>query len=721
MKKLLKLLAVLAAVFVVLLIAAFITLKIMFPPEKIKTIAQGYAAQALQREVNFSDVSFNLIGVTLKDFAVSEKSSFAQGTFVKADEAVVKIALKPLFKKRIEIASVGLEGLDVNILKTKDGNFNFSDLLSETASSQPSETQEPQASSDFPFELNAQRIYAQDCNLYYKDLQSGMDASVTNLNLEIKNFSLNAPFDASLSFTTDYQDASGLNVTIPVQASATADLAAMDFNKARAALNNLTMKYKDITFTLWGEAKNFEKPDLELKGKISGVSNASLSDVLPDLPAFVLPDIHFSAAAQADLQSSSAVIKLAKLSLSDSFFSAKGSAGWGGAAPTYNLSAELFADMAQVANMAQMLSGYGIGGVMRGQFSATDKKDGQDVRGSLTMKDLTVVYDPLTLSGLNGTIVIKSLADVSCSSLTGKLNQAPFTSSFAYKDLGGVLDLLFHFDLSKLTLERFPGGNTEETAASQTADTSEEAAPEGPETLFNVKGSVKIGEISVPFFTTQGFELNADLKKASAAMKQANGSVKFVLQEGAVKDLDLFARENRIIKILTLPLTLVNKVTSKLGVEIFPAQKPEDKGKIKFSSGSGEYVFQNGLMTVAETHFNSSVSDMKASGTLNFKNEALNMRVSATVLTSQTPIVIKIGGTMSQPSGKLDVAGTAAGLVGGILNYKTPVKVAGTTANAAKSTAEAGATAVKDTVGAAVGVVKGIGGLFKKKDSEEKK
>lgn len=721
MKKLFKLLAVLAVIFVVLLIAAFITLKIMFPPEKIKSLAQGYATQALQREVNFSDASFNLIGLTLKDFAVSEKSSFEQGTFVKADEAVVKIALKPLFKKRIEIASVGLEGLDVNVIKNKDGNFNFSDLISETADTQTSETTEAQTSSAFPFELNAERIYAKDCNLYYKDLQNGMDASVTNLNLEIKDFSLNAPFDASLSFTTDYQDAAGLNVTIPVQASATADLAAMDLNKARASLNNLTMKYKNILFTLWGEAKNFEKPDVELKGKISGVSNAALSDILPDLPAFVLPDIHFSAAAQADLETSSAVLKQLKLSLSDSFFSAKGNAGWGGVTPTYNLNAELFADMAQIANMAQMLSGYGIGGVLRGQISATDKKDGQDVRGSLTMKDLTVVYDPLTLSKLNGTVLIKSLADVSCASLTGQLNQAPFTSSFAYKDLGGILDLLFNFDLSKLTLERFPGGTTEETAASETEEKPAGTATEGPETLFNVKASVKIGEISVPFFTTQGFELNADLKKASATMKQANGSVKFVLQEGAVKDLDLFARENRIIKILTLPLTLVNKVTSKLGVEIFPAQKPEDKGKIKFSSGSGEYVFQNGLMTVAETHFNSSVSDMKASGTLNFKNEALNMRVSATVLTSQTPIVIKIGGTMSQPSGKLDVAGTAAGLVGGILNYKTPGKVASTTASAAKSTAEAGANAVKDTVGAAVGVVKGIGGLFKKKDSEEKK
>ena len=135
-------------------------------------------------------------------------------------------------------------------------------------------------------------------------------------------------------------------------------------------------------------------------------------------------------------------------------------------------------------------------------------------------------------------------------------------------------------------------------------------------------------------------------------------------------------------------------------------------------------MFTDGVMDLQETHFNSSASNVTASGNINFKTEKLDMRVKATVLTSQTPIVIKIGGTMSDPSGKLDVASTAVSLVGGILSYKTPGKVAGSAAHkatgAGKTVANTGASAAKATASAAVSAVKVIGGLFKKSsDTEE--
>lgn len=732
MKKFLKLIAILAAVCVVLLIAAFITLKIMFPAEKLKAMAQDYAQKTLHREVTFSDVSLNLVGVTLDDFAVSERGTFKDGTFAKADQAVVKIALKPLFKKRVEISTVGLEGLDLNVIKGKDGLFNFDDLIP-ASDAETAQAQTPAESSSSDFVLMAEKIYATDCNLYYKDLQSGMDASVTKLNLEINHFDLNKPFDVALSFTTDYQDAAGLAVTVPVKMDVQANLAGLDMAKAQATLKNLTLTYKNIKFTLWGGAKNFNNPVVDLQGKISGVSNTALADVLPDLPAFVLPDINLTASAVANLDASTARINQAKLSIRDSAVTARGDAAWGGRTPTYNMTADVNLNLKQIAETAAMLAGYAMDGSITGKLTATEKKNGKDVRGNIALSNLTVQYDPLVVSNLNGNIIINSLSDISCPALKGLLNGEVFTSSFAYKELGSVLDLIFNFDLSKLTLARFPGGDANAASAPKEESGTAMAAT-GPETFFNVKANINIGQITVPYFTTQGFSLAADLKRASAAMKNATGSVNFTLQEGAVTDLDLFARENRVLKILMLPLTLIKNVTGKLGVDIFPAQNPEDKGKIKFSSGSGTYVFTNGLMNIQETHFNSAVSDMKASGSINFPTDALDMRVSATVLTSQTPIIIKIGGTLTNPSGKLDVAGTAASLVTGILNYKTPVKVAGSAAqvtgdatkavvnkgvDVGKNAADLGADAVKGTVGVAVGAIKGLGGLFKSRDNKD--
>lgn len=710
--------ALLAILGVVLLLAAFITLKLMFPAEKLKSIAQEYARNNFQREINFSDVSFNLLGVTLTDFAVSERATFDQGTFLKADHAVLKIAIEPLIRKRVEISTVGLEGLQLNIQKQKDGTFNFDDLLSSGQSDESTPTQSQEKSSNIA--ITAQHIYATNCQISYQDLQQGTSTVISNLNLDINNFDLDTPFPVKLSFTTDYQDKSGLNVTIPVQARLTLDLANLAMDQAVAVLDNLALNYKTVKLSLQGKMVSFEKPDITLQGNISGLSNTALADIAPDLPNFVLPDISFSAQAKADLDKSSAQIEQIKLAVKDSAFNVKGQTSWGAEKPEYTLQAGLNLNLSQLAAMSTLLDGFGMGGTVKGQFTATDKKNGQDVRGTVTLSQLTVQYAPVTLSEVNGIITLVSLANISSDKITGKLNGETFTSSFAYKDLGNVLDLVFNLDLSKLTLTSFSSSSKDEKQ-----DTNDTAAQSGPETLFNLTSNITIGEITVPYFTSKGATLSAKLQKASPSMKQSNGMVNFTLQEGAIIDLDDFLEGNKIVKILMLPLGLVNTVTSTLGIEIFPAVDAKEKGKIDFSSGSGSYLFTNGVMTLQETHFNSSVSNITASGNINFPTDALDMRVKATVLTSQTPIIVKIGGTVSNPSGKLDVTQTAVSLVGGILNYKTPEKVAKSTAttakDATKSVANTGTDAVKTTVQSASEAVKNIGSLFKKKSSKEEK
>lgn len=726
MKKLFKILAVLAALVAVLLLAAFITLKIMFPAEKLKAMAQDYVQKNFNREIAFSGVSFNLIGVTLDDFALSEAGTFAQnGTFAKADQAVVKLAFAPLLKKRIEVSAIGLEGLDITVIKNKDGNFNFDDFLSPAAEPAPAQAPQPAQEQKSAFVLTAERIYATDCNLYYKDLQNNMEASVTQVNLEIDNFDFQKAFPVFLSFTTDYQDATGLTVQIPVKAELMLSLAGMDMAKAAGELKKLTLSYKDILLHLQGTAQSFSAPAIDLQGKISGVSSKALADLAEDLPNFTLPDILFEAQANLDLDKSAATLQQAKLSIQNSAITAQGNVGWGGAKTNYQFTSNIDLNLGQIAKMSTMMDGFGLDGSIKGNLRASDKNQGQDVSGKISLQDLTVAYAPVDLSHVKGDIVLKSLADISCASLSGLLNQEKFDSSFAYKNLSGVLDLVFHFDLAKLTLTSFDFQNKaqENTQTQATPDQPEQAQqPTGPETFFNVKGDIKIGQITVPYFTTQGITLTANLQKASASMKKSNGTVAFTLQEGAITDLDSFVKENKIVKILFLPFTIINKVTAKLGVEIFPAKNAEDKGKIKFSSGSGTYLFTNGVMNIQETHFNSAVSDMKAGGSLDFTTEKLDMKVSATVLTSQTPIVIKIGGTMSNPSGKLDVASTAVSLVGGILNYKTPVKAAQSTANTtqkvAEKTVDISTQAVKDTVDTAVNTLKGIGSLFKSSKKE---
>ena len=186
------------------------------------------------------------------------------------------------------------------------------------------------------------------------------------------------------------------------------------------------------------------------------------------------------------------------------------------------------------------------------------------------------------------------------------------------------------------------------------------------------------------------------------------------------------------LKILLLPITIIRKVTGVLNIDLFPAENSAQKGEIAYSKAEGVYTFTNGVMNLDKTVLESKLTNINGNGNINFHTNKLDMKVSATVLTSQTPIVIKIGGTMDNPSGKLDMLNTVGSVLGGILNHKTPTKVisgttqtAGSVANGAVKTAgkvtDAGVDAVKGTVNAAKDTLKGIGSLFKKKDDSADK
>ena len=751
MKKFLKVCFKIAVVLVILAVAAFVALRLMFPPEKLKAMALEYAKTNLQREITFDDVSLNLVGVTLDNFAISENTTFQNGTFAKADKLVVKIALKPLFQKRIEISTVQLDGLDINVVKNADGTFNFDTLI---PASDPNAAPEETTASDgsAAFVLLADKIAANNCSFSYKDLQTGMNAAINNLNLEINQFDMAEPFDVNINFTTAFQQKNGPAVSVPLNIALRVFLANLDMANAYVTVNDISASYKTVKFQLTGGVRDFTAPQMDLSGTLSGINNQIFSDFLPDLPNFALPVINMTVKAAANLANSTATISEAKLSVMNSAFSAYGTVGWNGPAPTYAMNANLTTDLGEIVQMTDTVAGFKPAGVITGAFKATDKNNGQDVSGTVTFKNISAMYDPFTVSELNGTVTIASLDNISTNLITGLLNGEKFTTSLSYQNIKDVMNIVLNLDLAKFTMPALPASTTEaaataDTATTETAAAEPAAAPaqktSGPEMLMNIKANVKVGPIDVPYFRADGFTLTANLTDVSETMTKANGQVSFKLQPGAITDLDTFVKDNKIVKILLLPITIVRRVAAALNVELFPVQENTHKGEIAYTNGEGVYTFTNGVMNVDKTVFNSQVTDINGSGTINFFTQALDMKVSATILTSQTPVVIKIGGTMDNPSGKLDVLSTVGSVVGGILNYKTPGKVVSGTASAAtsvatgavKTTGQAASTAVKagvdvtktaataakdtvtGTVSAAKDALKGLGSIFKKSDS----
>lgn len=708
-----------AALLTLLAGGALFTLYKMYPPEKLKTMVQEYVAKNFQREIAFEDISFTWIGFTLHNFALSEHTTFANGTFIKANRLTAHVAVKPLLEKRIEISTIEADGLLVNLVLQKDGTFNFDTLLSQTENSAPAQPKPNEKTNETPFVLTAQNIALTDCDFIYKNEQTGLRLEAQDINLAIHNFDLKNPFESVISFTTDISGTNQPDMVLPVTLRLQTQLANLDLPAAYAQITEISARYKNVALKLEGEIKNFETPVVNISGTLSGLDNKVLSEFAPDLPNFTLPAIHLTLNANADLEKSTAHITQAKLAVKNSFLSTSGNINWGGTTPTYTLTGKLAANLNEAVQMTDTLNGFSPAGTLKGTFKATEKKNFTDVSGSVTLHNISVLYPPFTLTQTNGTVNILSLENISSPALTGQLNAENFKASFSYKNVQEVVNLVFNLNLDKLVLDAFPSADTDTSANPATARATATQPAPATNTRMNIQAQVTLNGVKIPYLESDGFILNANLTNITDSMANTNGTLDFTFKPGKITNLDNFIQGSKTAKIILLPVSIVKKVAGFLKIDLFPNSKDGNGTTISFTQGEGNYTFTDGEMNINKTLFNSSVTTITAAGTANFKTDALNMKAKATLLTQAAPLSFKITGTMSDPKGKLDVVNTVTSVVGGILNGTAVKSAANGGASVTKGAVNTTENAVKGTVNTAADVVKGIGSLFKKKNNNE--
>lgn len=685
MKKVLKWGAILAGVLVVLLIAAAVTFKIMFPPEKIKTMAQGYAKQYLGREITFDSVSFRLIGISLDNFAMSEAATFDAGTFASAKSVVAKVALMPLLKKDIQISEIGLEGFNAKIIKHENGKFNFDDITERFAAA-PAKTPEQEkqtADAGLPFNLSVDSFYIKNSNVSFTDNTAQMKAEINDINVTVDDFKLNGDFIGKMSLTAAYA-ADGLNATVPVNAQFGANLADMDLAKAYAKLKSLTADYNGLKINFAGDVKDFNNPKINFSGVISGITNAALKDFAAGLPAFALPDINFSTQTNVSLDNSSADIKTFKANVKNSTVDAHGTAAWAKGV-TYNITAAFHLVLSELGQAApDMLKGFNISnldGTVDGGFTIKP----EDIKGAVNMTGAGLAYKPVAdVRGVTGQIDVLAMTNIKADGIKGVFNGGNFNADFAFKEINpNLYDVNFGMNLDKLTITELPKASA--PAASAAPAAAEQNSAPGPK--FNITAKANIGPIDVPFFESDGASVNAALTNVDAALSTMSGVADFNVKHSTITDLDSFMHTSKIARVGFVALKVVSSVAGILKLDILHRDTAHPKG-LQITSMTGAYNFNNGLMTIKDTSINSQISTIKATGTADFNTDKLNMHASATVVAKQ-PIVIKIGGTMSEPKGTLDVVSTAVSVVPGLT---------GTSADVVKGIATNATGAVKSVI-----------------------
>ena len=286
MKKLAKVLGILAAVFVVLVIAAAVAVKIFFPPEKIKALVIAQAEQNLHRKMEVSSVDFGLFqGLQIQGVRLSEKPDFDAGEFMKADAFTFRFEWLPLLHKELVASRLELDGLKVTVKKRRDGTTNIPTMEAAAAKAKgPSPAQSaPSPAGRGQGEgaaagvaLTVKTFRVKDADVTYIDEAARSQTTLKVPLASISDFSLNGafPFSAKveLAMKTGKQTQSAT-----VETEGTVDLGNLDQEKIQADIKTLKVTSGGVTVSGSVKFQNAKSPKLDADFKTPPLDSKALA------------------------------------------------------------------------------------------------------------------------------------------------------------------------------------------------------------------------------------------------------------------------------------------------------------------------------------------------------------------------------------------------------------------------------------------------------------
>jgi hypothetical protein len=113
-------------------VAAGITLKMIFTPEKLRVLIMPKIEEAVGRKVTVNKFSLKVwtgLGVELEGIELANAKGFAEKPMVKVGSIVLKVNLLGLLKRQLVISSLVVDKPEIMIEKDIKGAFNFDDLV----------------------------------------------------------------------------------------------------------------------------------------------------------------------------------------------------------------------------------------------------------------------------------------------------------------------------------------------------------------------------------------------------------------------------------------------------------------------------------------------------------------------------------------------------------------------------------------------------------------
>lgn len=202
-------LIIIGAVFALIAVAAT-ALVLTFDPNAYRDDIEKAVHEKTGRELDIAgDIGLSLfpwLGLQLGETSFGNAEGFGDDPFAKIGRVDVAVKLMPLIRdKRIEVGTVVLEGMALNLMRNEQGVSNWDDLAEIAASEDPPEpAPEPETPDSEPgFDLSSVGIGAieiRNASLVYDDRQAKQRYAIQQINLETGALREGEPVNLSLGF-----------------------------------------------------------------------------------------------------------------------------------------------------------------------------------------------------------------------------------------------------------------------------------------------------------------------------------------------------------------------------------------------------------------------------------------------------------------------------------------------------------------------------------------
>ena len=253
-------------VLLMLLVAAYFAMT--FNPNDYKDDIIKLVKDKKERTLNIEgDIKLSYwpkIGADLGKLSLSEHQS--EAIFASVNNVKVALAVLPLLRKQLVVDTIYVDGAKANVVKRKDGSFNFDDLISK----------DEEESQQFKFDVDGVNVTNSEAK--YSDESTGAKYNVSKLSLTSGHIALAEPVDLDTEFT--------LTANQP-------ELAASVKLKGNFLVDPETkhFKVKGLDSSIVGDMLGGTGMDIKASGDV---------DAKPELMEFLVDDLKFVASGMFD-------------------------------------------------------------------------------------------------------------------------------------------------------------------------------------------------------------------------------------------------------------------------------------------------------------------------------------------------------------------------------------------------------------------------------------